>query len=321
MSKDVLVINERVQGENPDLTFELIGKAKEIAGSLGGSVGVLVVGDLGGTDAFGAADRIYTVEHEALSTGYSSQAWEEAVLAVVEAVQPKLVLFGTGTIGIDLAGSIAKRVSGPLASYVIDLAIEGDDVVATSQLYGGKLLAESVLEGDTVVVSVIAGSFPSEAGRSGGSPEVVSVSAPASLASLSLLPGVVKEPDKTGVDITTSELLVSVGRGVGSQANIEMLQELADAFKVPLSASRPVIDQGWLPKPHQVGKSGKKVKPKVYLAFGISGAPEHLEGMRSSEMIIACNTDPKAPIFEVAHYGTTLDLFDLVPEILEKLEA
>jgi electron transfer flavoprotein alpha subunit len=149
----------------------------------------------------------------------------------------------------------------------------------------------------------------------------VSVAAPKSLDSLTLRPVAVKEPEKTGVDITAADLLVSVGRGVGSQANIEMLQELADALKVPLSASRPVIDQGWLPKPHQVGKSGKKVKPKVYLAFGISGAPEHLEGMRSSEMIIACNTDPKAPIFEVAHYGTTLDLFDLVPEILEKLEA
>ncbi len=321
MSRDVLVVNERVQGENPDLTFELIGKAKEVASALGGSVAVAMIGDLSGIDAFGAADRIYSVEHEALTSGYSSQAWEEAVLAVVDQVHPKLILFGTGTIGIDLAGSIAMKVGGPIASYVVDLFVEGEDIVATSQLYGGKLLAESVLDGDTVVATVIAGSFSGDAGKSGGSPEILSVDPPSSLTSLSLVSGAVREPEKSGVDITTSDLLVSVGRGVGSQSNIEMLQELADALKVPLSASRPVIDQGWLPKPHQVGKSGKKVKPKVYLAFGISGAPEHLEGMRSSEMIIACNTDPKAPIFEVAHYGTTLDLFDLVPEILEKLEA
>jgi electron transfer flavoprotein alpha subunit len=321
MSNEVLVINERVQGEIPDLTFELIGKGRELAQALGGSVSVAMIGDLSSLDAFGGADKVYTVEHPVFGSGYSAQAWEEAVAEVVAVARPKVVLFGTGTIGIDLAGSIAYREKAPLASYVVDLKVEGSDVVAVSQLYGGKLLAESLLEGETVVATVIAGSFPSEAGRSGGSPEVVSVAAPKSLDSLTLRPVAVKEPEKTGVDITAADLLVSVGRGVGSQANIEMLQELADALKVPLSASRPVIDQGWLPKPHQVGKSGKKVKPKVYLAFGISGAPEHLEGMRSSEMIIACNTDPKAPIFEVAHYGTTLDLFDLVPEILEKLEA
>jgi electron transfer flavoprotein alpha subunit len=119
--------------------------------------------------------------------------------------------------------------------------------------------------------------------------------------------------------LLAADLLVSVGRGIGSQDNLEEVQELADALGAPLSASRPVTDSGWLPKTRQVGKSGLKVKPKVYLTFGISGAPEHLEGMRDAELIIACNTDEAAPIFDVAHYGTTIDLFDLVPAINDKL--
>ena len=127
------------------------------------------------------------------------------------------------------------------------------------------------------------------------------------------------EPDSGDVDITAAEILVSVGRGIGSQDNLDDVQELADALGAPLSASRPVTDAGWLPKTRQVGKSGLKVKPKVYLTFGISGAPEHLEGMRDAELIIACNTDANAPIFDVAHYGTTLDLFDLVPAMTETL--
>jgi electron transfer flavoprotein alpha subunit len=121
------------------------------------------------------------------------------------------------------------------------------------------------------------------------------------------------------LDITSAEMLVSVGRGIDSQENLEIVQELADALRVPLSGSRPVVDAGWLPKARQVGQSGVKVKPKAYLAFGISGAPEHLEGIRNAELIVACNTDAGAPIFGVAHYGTTLDLFDLVPELIGKV--
>jgi electron transfer flavoprotein alpha subunit len=119
------------------------------------------------------------------------------------------------------------------------------------------------------------------------------------------------------VDISAADVLVSVGRGIESQENLGTVLELAEALGVPLSASRPVVDAGWLAKSRQVGQSGLKVKPRAYLAFGISGAPEHLEGMRRSELIIACNTDPRAPIFAVAHYGTTLDLFDLVPELVD----
>ncbi|MHB8191229.1 MAG: electron transfer flavoprotein subunit alpha/FixB family protein [Ferrimicrobium sp.] len=314
----VLVVGEWVVGEIPDVTLELLGKGRRVAGELGGELGIVVQGSNIDLSSLGMADVVYHVAHASLEH-YAASAWEEAVMGVVEFVDPKVVLVSTGTVGMDLAGSMAVRLDATLVSYVLAIETAGDSVVCTSQLYGGKLLAETETDQFPLVVTVIPGSFPAAEGRTGGSPRSEVVELDDRLTQVGARPIAVHEPEVAGVDITAAPLLVSVGRGIGSEANVELVQELADAFKAPLSASRPVIDQGWLPKPHQVGKSGKKVTPSVYLSFGISGAPEHLEGMRGAETIIACNTDPHAPIFEVAHYGTTIDLFDLVPEITERL--
>lgn len=315
MSNDVLVIAEKVQGDYPDVTYELLGKAKEIAAALSAKVHLLVVGEPGNVESLGAADLIHIVETGTYHA-YSSQVFENAALELMEDIAPRLTLVSTGTIGLDLVGSLGVRLDGCVASYVTKLWNEDENIVVTSQIYGGKLLADAELEAPAVV-AVIPGSFPQEAGKVPGSPNIVTrnINSPCDL----VIGEEIVEPEKSGIDIAAADMLVSIGRGVGGEANIEMVQELADALKVPLSASRPIIDQGWLPKPQQVGKSGKKVKPKVYLALGISGAPEHLEGIASAETVIACNTDPKAPIFEVAQYGTTLDLFDLVPELLDRI--
>ena len=127
-------------------------------------------------------------------------------------------------------------------------------------------------------------------------------------------------PETADVDITTQDVLVAVGRGIGSKDNVEVAVELADALGAAVAASRPLTDAGWLPKSRQVGKSGVKVKPKLYLALGISGAPEHIEGMKSSSTIIAINTDKNAPIFDVAHYGMVADLFDVCEELMDLIE-
>ena len=201
--------------------------------------------------------------------------------------------------------------------------LDSCECAATAQVYGGKLLAEVALSGERGICTVVAGSFAAPdgtgAGAGAGGPAVEAVPPPAGLDDLRTSFLTLVEPEGGDVDITAAELLVSVGRGIGSQDNLDEVQELADALGAPLSASRPVTDAGWLPKTRQVGKSGLKVKPKVYITFGISGAPEHLEGMRDAELIIACNTDAAAPIFDVAHYGTTVDLFDLVPALTDKL--
>ncbi len=313
-SNDVVVISEKIAGAIPDVTFELIAKGKEIAEALGGALHCVMMGTSEGSEGLGGCDQLHFIDGAHLYP-YNPQGWEDALRSVLAELNPRLVLSSTGTVGLDLAGSLASYLGGVAASYVVDLAVEDSSVISTSQLYGGKLLAEADMGDSMAFLSVIPGSFSGEAARSGGGAPLVTHNhdgATLSMAHLSL-----NEPERSGIDITAADLLVSVGRGIGGLSNIELVQELADALGVPLSASRPIIDQGWLPKYHQVGKSGKKVKPKVYLALGISGAPEHLEGMRSAEMIIACNTDPGAPIFEVAHYGTTIDLFDLVPEMID----
>jgi len=317
MPNDVLVVAEHLEGSLADATFELLGKANELAHAGGGRSVVAVVGAPGLAGELGAADRVITVDHPSLRS-YTAEAWERAVAAVIEAVQPRLVLVSTATIGIDLAGALAARGDAALVSYVVDLAVDGDDVVATAQIYGGKLLAEVGIDRERAVVAVIAGSFPAAAGR-GGTGASVEALDPPGLDDLRTTFLRLIAPEAGDVDITAADLLVSVGRGIGSEDNLELVQELADALGAPLASSRPITDQGWLPKTRQVGKSGLKVKPRVYLAFGISGAPEHLEGMRDAELIIACNTDEQAPIFDVAHYGSTVDLFDLVPALAEKL--
>lgn len=324
MSKDVLVMVEH-QGEVvSDSSSELLGKAKELAGAWGGQVVAAVFGApgvlerLGVTEVVGA-EVIKVVEHPMLEQ-YTPEAYERALEAVAAEVEPRLVLTSTATVGLDLAGAMSVAWDAPLVSYVVGLVARGDGVTATAQIYGGKLLAEVALEADRMIATVIAGSFPPDTGQSVGSARVDKVQV-GDLDGLRVGFLFRSEPDTSGVDITSADVLVSVGRGIGSAENLDVVRELADALGVPLSASRPVIDQGWLPKPHQVGKSGKKVKPRAYLALGISGAPEHLEGMKDAELIIACNTDANAPIFDVAHYGTVLDLFELVPALVEAIEG
>ena len=315
MANDILVLADHLGGQLSDTTLELVGKARELAGATGGQVMVALLGapDLAGRIA--GADTVLSVDHPAL-VDYTPEAWEKALLAIVTERQPRLVLIANTTIGMDLGGGLSAAWGAPLVAYIVGLQADGGGIVATAQVYGGKLLAEVAITGDRGVCTVVAGSFPAAAG--GGSPTVVTVSPPAGLDDLKTSFLTMVEPEGGDVDITAAELLVSVGRGIGSQDNLEEVQELADALGAPLSASRPVTDAGWLPKTRQVGKSGLKVKPKVYLTFGISGAPEHLEGMRDAELIIACNTDAAAPIFDVAHYGTTIDLFDLVPALTDK---
>lgn len=316
MANDILVLAEHAGGTLSDTTFELLGKAKELAGATGGRAVVALLGDASLADQLGAADAVVNVSDDALAN-YTAEGWERALAAVVDHVSPRLVLIANTTVGLDLAGALSTTWDAPLVAYATGVTIEGGAVVATAQVYGGKLLAEAELAGDKGVVAAIAGSFPADAGRGAGSPAVESVAAPAGEFRTSFLALIT--PEAGDVDITSADLLVSVGRGIGSQDNLELVQELADALGAPLASSRPITDQGWLPKTRQVGKSGLKVKPKVYLTFGISGAPEHLEGMRDAELIIACNTDEAAPIFDVAHYGTTADLFDLVPAITEQV--
>jgi electron transfer flavoprotein alpha subunit len=273
----------------------------------------------------GAADTVVTVAHAALA-GYVPEAHQAALEEAIRVRQPAVVLVGCTTAGIDLAAGAAAATGRPLVASCIALRARPGEVEADSQLYGGKLVATTRTP-LPAVFSVVAGSFPEAAGRApritGAAriPEVIALPAPESLARLRTRLVGTSAADAGTFDITKAERIVSVGRGIGASDDIGLAQELAAALGAELGASRPVVDSGWLPRERQVGKSGMTVKPRLYVAVGISGAPEHLEGMRTAGLIIAINTDPGAPIFQVATYGTTCDFGDLLPALSARLVA
>ncbi len=322
MSQDVFVVAEHLQGKIDDVTYELLGKARELAGQSGGHVVAVLMGsgiqDQAGS--LGASDKVLYMDHAALEN-FNPESYARALSHILEQNQPRLTLIPNTSMGMDLATAVSVKNNLPLVAYATDVQIDNGQVVATSQLYGGKINVESVLEGDSAVVSVLAGSFSADAGKQDGSPAVETVAAPDGLDQARVRFKNLIQPEGGDVDITQQEILVSVGRGIQSEDNLPMVEELAEALGGALASSRPIVDNKWLPKTRQVGKSGLKVKPKLYFAVGISGAPEHIEGMKDSELIIAINTDPEAPIFEVAHYGVTEDLFDVVPVLTEKLKS
>ncbi len=317
---DVLVFAEHLQGNLTDSTFELLGKGRELAQTTGGHLIAALLGK--GveplTEQMGVAHKVVMVEHQQLAA-FNPEAYAIALKAVVQSLNPSIILIPYTSMGMDLASALSADLGIPLAAYVSEVKIEDGTLMTVSQMYGGKVNVESEFSGNPKIVSVLAGAFPAEAGKVEGTPVIETMEAPNALANLRVTFKQWIEPEGGDVDITQQDVLVSIGRGIQSQENIPMVEELARKLGGALSASRPIIDNKWLPKSRQVGKSGLKVKPRLYLALGISGAPEHIEGMKDAELIIAVNSDPNAPIFEYAHYGVVGDLFDLLPILKEKL--
>lgn len=310
-----MIVAEHLNGELSETTFELLAHAKGLSGQLGGkTVAVLLGGNPAMADQLGAADSLITVD---CGADYNPEAYAASLKGVVDAKKPQVLMLGYTSMGMDLANNLSA-VNG-MAQGASCLSVKGDggNISATSQLYGGKMNVTSNLGAGPAVVTMLAGSIQADGGKKQGAPssEVVAASQGAGKVRFKKL----ILPEKGDVDITTQDVLVAIGRGIGKKEDIEVAEELAKALGAAVAASRPIIDAGWLPKSRQVGKSGLKVKPKVYLALGISGAPEHLEGMKNSSTIIAVNTDKNAPIFDVAHYGLVGDLFDICEELTDSL--
>jgi electron transfer flavoprotein alpha subunit len=318
MSADILVLVEHRSGVVLDPTYELLGRARALATQTGGQSVAVVLGS--GVDplvaSLGVADRVIAVDDPAF-TEFSPSSYQAALVPIVHDLAPTLVLVANTGPGMDTAAGLSAATGLPLAAYATGVAIEGGAPIVTCQLYAGKIEARVRFANGRGIATVVAGAFPTEAGMGAGSPAVERMAAPA-------VDGRVRfkaliTPEAGDVDITREQVLVSVGRGVGEQENLEVVEELAAALDGAVSVSRPLADAGWLPRSRQVGKSGLKVKPRLYLALGISGAPEHLEGMRGADLIIAVNTDPRAPIFSVAQYGAVADLLDVAPALTRRL--
>jgi electron transfer flavoprotein alpha subunit len=319
-TQDVMVLAE-IRGDTLDaVTLELLAAARGLVSPGGGNVVVIVLGQAGATHApaLGAADRIVVVDDPQLAD-YSPEPYLAALRELIAAEQPRALLIGSTSIGWDVAPLLAARLDVPLVTGCTEIKSDGDGILVTASFCGGKMMAECGVKTAPAILMVQPGSF-----RPAGAPGKAEVQI--RTLAVPLQPDAIRFeqwilPQAGDVDITQQDVLVAVGRGIQQEDNLELAENLAQALGGAVCASRPVVDQGWLPATRQVGKSGMTVKPKLYLALGISGAPEHQEGMQGADLIIAVNTDPKAPIFDVAHYGVELDTLDLLPALTEAVEA
>ena len=316
MSQDIFVVIEHLQGKVAEISFIMLAGARQLSQATGGGVTAVLLGhDVQGLAGNLAADKVLYMDHAKLAE-FTSEAYLTALTGLIKEQSPLVVLFGHSSIGMDLASGLSARLNMPIVSSCRSFTADGKFV---SQICGGKIMAEGDLPGPTTLVTMVPGSYKSEQGQAAQAPSMTSIPA-AALENIRISLKQYIQPDTSDVDITKEKMLVSVGRGIQNKDNIEVANDLAAALGCAVSSSRPVVDQGWMPTTRLVGKSGKQVKPKIYLALGISGAPEHVEGISGSEVIIAVNTDPNAPIFNVAKYGTTVDLLDLAPVLTEKVK-
>jgi electron transfer flavoprotein alpha subunit len=308
-----LVVAEHVRGEIRPVTLELISAAR----SLGGPVEVAVIAK--DPSAFTDAVNVEGVD-EILAVAvdqdeFENDVYQGAVEQLIDERDPQVVLLGFTVSSMGYGPALAAKLGTGFASDVFAVREEGGVLVAERSFYGAKVSGEVEFPGhDRVVLLLRPTSWPPAEGAGAASVTEVSVAPAASRARHQEW----VEVQAGDVDITTADFLLSVGRGIGDKENLEQFEELAETMGATLSSSRPLVDAGWMPNARQVGQSGKTVKPKVYLALGISGAVQHLAGMKTSGTIIAVNTDPEAAIFNVAHYGAVADLFEVAEE-LEKL--
>jgi electron transfer flavoprotein alpha subunit len=315
MSQDIYVVIEHLRGKVSDISYIMLAAGFDLAKSTGGKVVALLLGhNAQGLASNLKADQVLYGDHSLL-VDFNPEAYQRILVNVINENMPRAVLFGHTSVGMDIVGGISAQTSLPLVSSVRTIEQDGKLV---SQICGGKIMVECELPEPTALVTMIPGDYKPEQGQSPQPPAITALSMPV-LDALRMTLTQYIEPEAGDVDISKEPLLIAVGRGIQNQDNISLADELAEAMGGVVCASRPVVDQGWLPTSRLVGKSGSTIKPKVYLTMGISGAPEHVEAIGGSEVIIAINTDPAAPIFNIAKYGTTADLFDLVPLLTEQV--
>ncbi|TAL67015.1 MAG: electron transfer flavoprotein subunit alpha/FixB family protein [Bacteroidetes bacterium] len=320
MNNSILILIEHLKDAIADISFEMLGIGRKIADSFNGSLHAVVLGkDINKfLPELGIADSIFVADDEKLEMA-SPETIADIIKSIIEIKGISITILGGTNTAAGVGPILSSKLKLPYLNFCKNIRVEGDNIIVTNQLFGGKILSDVKLDGMKGIISVNPGSFPSDAGKASKVVPVVEID----LSQIKIKNYFKKyiEPEAGDVDITKENVLVSVGRGIENADNLSLAEDLIGVLGGAISASRPVIDQGWLPLSRQVGKSGMTVKPKLYFALGISGAPEHVEGMKDSDCIVAINKDPAAPIFNVAHYGVCGDLLEIVPSLTEKLKA
>lgn len=321
MAGSIWVVVEQWQGQITDISFEALALGREVADALQVPLEAVLAGHQCSALAgqLGCADTVLCADHPALAEPVPEN--HAAMLAdLARQRQPRALLIPVSNTAMGVSTLLGALLEAPAVNFVIDLKAADGALEARCVLYGGKMETRIRMTKAPAILGLWPGARPPDQGRSERKPAVeqVQVSVPAE-AHVRLKRFI--EPEAGEVDLTREDVLVAVGRGIQSKDNMELVEELAQALGGEVCGSRPVVDQGWLPLARQIGKSGLTVKPKLYLAVGISGAPEHVEGMKNSGLIVAVNTDPQAPIFNVAHYGVVADALELLPALTEAVRA
>ena len=318
---NILIVAELTQnGEIRDSSFEVVALARRLADATGRGTRGLVLGsgvaDIASQFAAKGAGETLVADDPALAN-YTVEAFNKAIRAAAEAAEADIVLLSNTPTGWDVAPRVAAGLD---AAFVSDcFNIEGSDTGLTlfRRIFNGKLDAELAVSG-TLVATIQPGANDAFEGSAEGGTKPLDLA----LDGLRAQFVEIKQAEATGIDLSKADIIVSGGRGVGAPEKFgEVIQPLADALGGAMGASRPVVDAGWLDHPYQVGSSGQIVSPKLYVACGISGAIQHLVGMKGSNYVIAINKDPDAPIFEVADIGVVADLFEIVPALTEAVAA
>lgn len=321
MAGNIWVFAEQWHGQLSKATYEALALGRELASALGVKLEAVLLGhnarDL--AQSLGAADALLYVDNPALQEPVPD-LYTNALAQLIQERHPSNLLISLTNVGMDLGPLLAARLDAPFVNFCQDVRVVEGRVQPVSLLYGGKIQASVALDKEPAILAILPGARPAEKGRVDQLPPVEPIAI-----SLPETPTVrfkaYVEPEAGGVDITLKEILIAVGRGIQTQENVALAEELAVELNGAVCGSRPVIDQGWLPLAVQVGRSGATVKPKLYIAAGISGAPEHVEGMKDSSLIVAVNTDAQAPIFNLAHYGIVADALDILPALTTAVRA
>lgn len=320
MSSGIYVLVEHQQGVVEDISYVMLAASRVIAKSTGDEVIAVLLGhEISHLSQDLRANRVICFEHPALKD-FSPDAYLKVLTPYLEDHPPRACIGGHTSIGMDVVGMLASKLNIPAISQCQKFIANGEAVRFVSQICGGKIMVEGELPEPSAIISFVPGGYKVEQGKSDIAPEI-EVAVPAAIEGLKIELINYIEPDAEDVDISKSEVLIAVGRGLQNEFDLELVEELAELLGGEVCSSRPIIDQGWLPATRLVGKSGKTVAPKVYLALGISGAPEHVQSITDSDLIIAINTDPAAPIFNLAKYGAEIDLIDFVSVMNEHLQA
>src|SRR5213594_4586912 len=322
----ILVITEQRQGKWNNTSFETLAAAQQIASALSGTVSGVVVGKSVDALANELAGKniveVLQIEHELLES-YTPDGFCVALKQVIESANPQLVLFPHTYQVRDFAPKLAAMLGKGMIGDCIGYRLEGGRLVFVRQMFQGKTAADVTFTGAAPwFASFQSGAFRADllAAHPSGKAPVNSLAVSLSAEQIRTKPLDLFKEAKSAVDLTQAPLIVAIGRGIKAPENIPQAEALAKALGGEIAASRPICDEGWLPMERQIGSSGQTVAPKLYLALGISGAIQHVVGMKGARTIVAINKDSNAPIFEIADYGVVGDIFEIMPALTEALE-